>query len=140
MCRQSYLARLPQTAFFLGTTLSNFIVGPVGDKYGRKFLLVWSLRLIFVLLIICALSTNLHIYIGLKFLMGFCKQGISLSSTILLFELMGPKHRSAALIYSNIPFSFGGGLLTVLAYFLSSWRWLLLVTSAAYVLTFISLM
>ena len=134
LCGRSYLARLPQSAFFLGTLLSNFVMGPIGDKYGRQTLLFMSIILQSLFATISAFSFSVYVYIGLRFTVGAVAQGCVLGTVVWTFELCGPAHRSAMQSYTGFLFIIGGLCMPALSILIPHWRTLLLVTSVVSIL------
>ena len=58
------------TSTFLGMTLGAWIVGVVGDRFGRKFAYQFNLMLFGGASIAAAFSPDMQVLIGLRFLMG----------------------------------------------------------------------
>jgi putative MFS transporter len=58
------------TATFLGMTLGAWIVGIVGDRYGRKFAYQFNLMLFGLASIAAAFAPNMRVLIALRFAMG----------------------------------------------------------------------
>ena len=133
-CSRSYLARLPQSALFLGTLVSNFVAGPFGDKYGRQKLLVSSIFFQSLFGILSSFSYNVYIYIGLRFFVGVVTQGALLGVVVWIFELCDSAHRCAMQSYGHILFLLGGLSMPALSLLMSNWRTLLLVTSTVSIL------
>ena len=134
VCGRSYLARLPQSALFLGTLVSNFVAGPFGDKYGRQALLILSIFLQSVFGILSSFSFNVYVYIGLRFLLGVVGQGAILGIVVWIFELCDPVHRCAVQSYGNLLFILGGLSMPAISILMPNWRTLLLVTSVVSIL------
>ena len=129
LCSRSYLARLPQSALFLGTSMSNFVAGPFGDKYGRRALLSWSVVFLVACSVLSALSIGLVTYVLSRFLVGFALQGVTLGQSVWSFELTGPDYRSQVQAYGSFISLLGMAALTAVSVVVHNWR-LLLVLSA----------
>ena len=103
--------------------------GALGDKYGRK-------KIVFLALAGCVLTgigygmaTGFIMFVALRFLLGFIKQAISVVGFTLTVEIVGTSKRSFVAVFAHAFFSIGVCTLVVLAYFIRSWRILVLFTS-----------
>jgi hypothetical protein len=129
ICSDSQWSRYPQILFFFGTMLGNVILGYVGDRFGRKILLQWSAVLLSFFTALCAISVQTVMYMIIRFFCGVFSQGLILGYSIWMFELIGPKVRSAYFSYSHICFAIGCLLLAVMAACITDWRVLMVVIS-----------
>jgi putative MFS transporter len=109
--------------------LGNVILGYVGDRFGRKILLQWSAVLLSFFTALCAISVQTVMYMIIRFFCGVFSQGLILGYSIWMFELIGPKVRSAYFSYSHICFAIGCLLLAVMAACITDWRVLMVVIS-----------
>ncbi len=62
--------QLSLTAFFLALGLGQLLYGPVSDRVGRKPPLYFGLGLFAAASVGCALATDIHVLIGLRFVQG----------------------------------------------------------------------
>lgn len=129
LCGRSYLARLPQSAFFLGTLVSNFVTGPFGDKYGRQALLYWSVALLVACSALSAVSNGITTYLISRFFVGFFTQGVQLGYAVWIFELTGPDYRCRVQAYGSFFSLLGMTALVTLSVFVYNWRWLVGLTA-----------
>jgi MFS transporter, DHA1 family, multidrug resistance protein len=71
------------TASLLGLGLGQLVAGPLSDVHGRRKPLLISMLLFFIVSIVCALSTNIGMFIVLRFIQGFvASAGLVISRAI----------------------------------------------------------
>ena len=66
-------------------------------------------------------------------------QGNILVIALILFELIGPKHRNTSMLFSGVAFAMGGVSLAAIAYYLMDWRHLSFVGSVLYLVSLVLL-
>ena len=137
LCDQSHWARLPQSIYFAGTTLSSLIMGGFGDKHGRRLLTLLCIGLSVLFSGFSAVATNVYIYIAMRFCLGFAIQGIVLGSTVWIFEVLGPDRRSRLQAMTSLFCVAGGMLLPGMSLLFPNWRHFLMVSTLATVLPLI---
>ncbi len=117
---------------FIGSTaLAGYVVGVAlagwtGDKYGRKFVIMYTLLVFALLTIISAFSWNAGIFALLRFFVGIGVGGESAIVTPYLSELMPAKFRGRLLGISDAMFTFGAIVASLINLFLipaASWGW-----------------
>ncbi|HWN40057.1 MAG TPA: MFS transporter, partial [Gammaproteobacteria bacterium] len=72
----------------LGLMLGNFVVGPVADRYGRRFTMIWSLVLFGVLTLATPLATTVSELFVLRFVAGLFLSGVIPNAIALVSEIM----------------------------------------------------
>lgn len=65
------LAQLSLTACLIGLAAGQLIFGPLSDIKGRKRPLIYTLAIYAVVSALCAFSTNIWIFVALRFIQGF---------------------------------------------------------------------
>lgn len=134
-----------QSIFFVGALVGAGVFGSLSDTFlGRKGALavVCALNATFGLL--TALSPSYWVYFLLRGATGFSCGGVGLCSFVLATEPVGPSKRGSVGMSAFYFFSSGIMLLSALAYFSPSWKYLYLITSApallycVFVLPFVS--
>lgn len=81
------------TAYLLAATISAPIYGRMGDAYGRRHMLLWSLGLFLLGSIACAVAPNLSLLAVARGLQGFGGGGLMTLSQAVLGETVSPKER-----------------------------------------------
>jgi MFS family permease len=134
LCDQSHWARLPQSMYFAGTTLSSLTMGGFGDKHGRRLLTLLCIGLSVLFSGLSTVALNVYVYTAARFCLGFSAQGMILGLVVWIFEITGPDRRSSLQALTSIFFVVGGMLLPGLSLMFPNWRYLLLVITVANVL------
>ena len=66
----NHWVQLTLTAFFLGNATMQLILGPISDRYGRRFLLLAGGVVFIVTTLICALTNNIYTLLIIRFFQG----------------------------------------------------------------------
>ncbi|XP_041461139.1 organic cation transporter-like protein [Lytechinus variegatus] len=136
VCDRKYLVNLSQSIFFVGVFIGSVILGAIADRYGRKITLIIS-NIIVVLFGVCAaFSPNYITLVTLRALSAVGCFGMLLISTVIGTEFVGPSKRAFVGIFISVSFSLGYLLLTIYAYFIRNWRYLLLSLNLTFALFF----
>ncbi|EYU33804.1 hypothetical protein MIMGU_mgv1a019372mg, partial [Erythranthe guttata] len=136
-CAGSITTGLGASSFFLGCLAGGFLLSTLADSsLGRKNLLVLSCLLMSLTGLLTAVSTNIWMYAGFRFLSGFARAPIGTCALVLGTELVGKKWRGNVGIIGFIWFTFGFLSLSIIAFFVqnSSWRLIYLWTCVPCVL------
>jgi AAHS family 4-hydroxybenzoate transporter-like MFS transporter len=78
----------------LGLMLGNFVVGPVADRYGRRFTMLWSLVLFGLLTLATPLATTVSELFVLRFVAGLFLSGVIPNAIALVSEIMPTRVRA----------------------------------------------
>ncbi|KAG8362626.1 hypothetical protein BUALT_BualtUnG0057200 [Buddleja alternifolia] len=130
-CAGSIITGLPASSFFLGCLVGGLSLATLADlALGRKKMLVLSSLLMSLTGVLTALSTNIWMYSGLRFISGFGRATIGTCALVLSTELVGKKWRGNIGIIGFICFTLGFLSLPAVAFLLkgSSWRLIYLWT------------
>jgi MFS family permease len=141
VCKKKYLATQTQS-FFLAGTFTGIFLGPLSDKYGRKFLSIILLVILSITITVSevlqlnALNLNVNtryiIFSISQFILGSASNSIYSFLFILLIEL-STKDFTTSITNSNLYMYVVGELLVMcLAYFLRNWHlvnWVIAVYS-----------
>ncbi|KAG0469844.1 hypothetical protein HPP92_016544 [Vanilla planifolia] len=121
---------LAQTAFFSGAMIGAAIFGHLSDTFlGRKGALTLSSSLNATFGILTAFSPAFWSYAALRFLTGLSTGGVGLSAFVLATEPVGPTRRASVAMSTFFFFSIGASILSLIAFFVPSWRLLYIATS-----------
>ena len=133
-CNDKWILQLLPSIFFVGWGIGSFVLGFIGDKFGRKFLLFPCTFVLILIGFVSSFLTNIYLIIASRFLIGFCVFGTTTQAYILISEVVGSKQRPFACNIIFLFTSIGWGLLALQAYLLKNWKTLSIVSSAPYIL------
>ncbi|MBN3301761.1 S22A5 protein, partial [Amia calva] len=130
VCTNDWKVPFSLTVFFLGVVSGSFIGGHISDRYGRKpiFFATMAMQTIFGLLQVASNSWELFCVLGFFFGMGQISNYVA--AFVLGTEILGKNAREAFSTVGVCAFyGLGYAILPLCAYFIRSWRILLLVLS-----------
>jgi len=81
----------------LGLMLGSFVVGPVADRYGRRFTMLWCLLLFGMLTLATPLATTVSELFVVRFIAGLFLSGVIPNAIALVSEIM-PAHVRATFV------------------------------------------
>ncbi|CAF1248938.1 unnamed protein product [Rotaria sordida] len=126
-----------QVAYFIGVMVGAVFFGSMADKFGRRPIM----SICFVILAIVSFISTFcpqdvfgtgysHLFFLIaRFLLACSTRGISESGFVLSSELVSPRKRVMAGAVMTYFYAFGQLWLVLFAYFIRTWRMLLLTTS-----------
>ncbi|XP_039758526.1 organic cation transporter protein-like [Pararge aegeria] len=130
--KRSLVGTVHNAGFFISIPLT----GLISDRYGRRLALVFASVANGIFGVIRAFSLNYEMFIVLEFLEPALGGGVYTACFVLALELVGPKGRVFASLLFNTMFILGGVTVTLLSWWLQSWRYLLLVIYIPAILVF----
>jgi len=136
ICDRAFLGATIQSCFFVGMLVGSFVTGIFSDAWGRKKCIFVSNAVMLLSGVASSFVHNIPLFAVLRFVSGFGLTGVMLSLYIYGLELVGPSIRTAA---GNMTYFFYNGyqmLLVLIAYYVRSWRTLVLITTAPAILIF----
>ncbi|XP_058734741.1 organic cation/carnitine transporter 3-like [Vicia villosa] len=131
-CASDFIIGLPQSSFFIGCLIGTFALATLADtSLGRKNMLILSCLSMSVASIVIVFSTNVWIYSGFKFLIGFWRASIGTCVLVLLTEKVSTEWRFTVGIVEYFCFTLGYMSLPGVAYIFrfSSWKNIYIWTS-----------
>lgn len=130
VCNDDWKAPLSMSFFFAGVLIGSFVSGQLSDRFGRKAVLFGTMAIQCLFSIIQVFSPNWEIFCLLNFLVGLGQISNYVSAFVLGTEILG---KSIRIMYCTlgvcISYAVGYMLLPLVAYFIRSWRLLLLILS-----------
>ncbi|KAM6972468.1 solute carrier family 22 member 7-like [Aplochiton taeniatus] len=130
VCGKQGQNKATTTIFFVGVMFGAMTFGSLSDRFGRRTMLLVSYIFGSVFAVASAFSTSFIMFAFLRFLTGFGITGIVIVSTVLSVEWVDIEHRKLVGVIDSLSWSFGNTLLSVFAYCVTDWRWLVIsVTS-----------
>jgi len=104
------------SSVFLGAMTGTLLLGPLGDKFGRKPIFVASAAIISVFGLLTAAATNLASLIAIRFLVGVGVGGLVVPFDTVA-EFVPTAQRGYHLLYLGYFWTMGTVLVPILAYF-----------------------
>ncbi|XP_072938190.1 organic cation transporter protein-like [Epargyreus clarus] len=131
--KRSLVGTVHNAGFFISIPLT----GLISDRFGRRMALVFASVANGVFGVIRAFSLNYEMFIVLEFLEPALGGGVYTACFVLALELVGPKGRVFASLLFNTMFILGGVTVTLLSWWLQSWRYLLFIIYTPSILVFV---
>eukprot|EP00794_Sanderia_malayensis_P010689 gene10689-11825_t len=128
---------LTTSLFFLCWGLGAAIFGRLSDRFGRKLILIPTTSGVMIIGLISAFAPNFAFFAVCRILMGFLHPGSFVQMFILVSEFVRPKHRPAAALTLTNSFNISLCILGFVAYFIRTWKLLIIVCTAPYFFVFI---
>lgn len=130
----AYLSDWSTSAFMFGNMLGGTSFTHVGDRFGRRpILLVCAVGQI-IASCMCALSNNIFTFSICRFLQGALYTGFNLIAWVSAYELCIPKHRGFCTLLFGLTWTFGYCILALIAIVSPTWRILTISTIPALLL------
>ncbi|UYV66229.1 hypothetical protein LAZ67_4000912 [Cordylochernes scorpioides] len=129
VCENNQLPYIAQTVFYVGTSIGVLVFGYIADRYGRKPSILISYLIAFVGGVVTLFVTDFYSFLVVRFLVGTSIIPLSEDPFILGLEYMGTKKRTLPIVFWSGAYIITSAICPWLAYFLHSWKLLLLVTT-----------
>jgi EmrB/QacA subfamily drug resistance transporter len=115
--------------YMIAMTVTAPLYGRLGDRYGRRDMLLLSMALFAAGSLVCGLASNLGLLVFGRVLQGLGGGGLVVLSQALVGELVPPRQRGRFQAYFATNYSLGsigGPIIGGLVVQHASWRWLFL--------------
>ncbi|XP_069092762.1 solute carrier family 22 member 7-like [Pleurodeles waltl] len=139
VCEQKWLNNASSTFLFIGVMMGSILIGYLSDRYGRRMMLLVTCVFTLLFGMASAASVNYPMFAVFWALYGLSVSGFSLITTALGLEWVNKKHRTFSGSWMTIYWSIGLMLLSLVAYLIRDWRWLLVAITCPYILGIISI-
>ncbi|XP_078603903.1 organic cation transporter protein-like [Branchiostoma floridae x Branchiostoma japonicum] len=127
VCGRSWLKGLGQSTFMAGVGVGGIFFGTISDRFGRRPTTVFCLVLHLALSTGASFTSDYGSFIVLRALDGAAVNGLYFTAFVLALEVVGSSKRNAVGMAVTLSFAMGFFVLSLLAYFLRTWRNLQLV-------------
>ncbi|KAM4688716.1 solute carrier family 22 member 13 [Discoglossus pictus] len=137
VCSRKEEADISQSIYMLGLLIGAIIFGPLGDRIGRRTIILISILMELSFGLGAAFVTHFYVYTILRCMVGIAMSGILMNNLVLVAEWVGSSQRAYATITGHVVFASGLMVLAGLAYGIRNWRLLQIVGSVPTALLFV---
>ncbi|XP_060574449.1 organic anion transporter 3-like isoform X2 [Ruditapes philippinarum] len=122
VCENAELGELTQVLYLVGMMIGTFIFPTLSDRFGRKPIMVMGHVTVFGVSLATAFSGNYVVFVILRFLAGFCQQGL-LAGTTLSLETLPAEIRHYCEVLALLCWTSSICLMSPIAYALRNFPW-----------------
>ncbi|XP_030051567.1 solute carrier family 22 member 7 [Microcaecilia unicolor] len=139
VCEKKGLNQASLTIFFIGVTAGAVAFGYLSDKFGRRLMLLVAFVFSLILGMVSAASVSYLMFSVSRSLLGVALCGLGIITVTLSVEWVDMRHRTLAGVLSSLFWSVGNILLSLVAYLIEDWRWLLVAVTSPCALGILSI-
>ncbi|NP_957143.1 solute carrier family 22 member 4 [Danio rerio] len=137
VCEREYKGPLTSSIYFCGVLVGTFLSGQMSDRYGRRPVLFTMMALQTITILIQMFSPSWEVFSAIYFFVGFSGFSNYVVAYVLGSEILSPASR---VLFGSLGVFMGSGIgqmfFPLAAYFIRSWRWLVLTNALTGLLYF----
>uniref|UniRef100_A0A8C3I0D6 Major facilitator superfamily (MFS) profile domain-containing protein n=1 Tax=Chrysemys picta bellii TaxID=8478 RepID=A0A8C3I0D6_CHRPI len=137
VCDYRQLKQMAQSIYMAGILAGGIIFGGLSDRFGRRSPLIWCYLQMAVTGTSTAFSPSFTAYCIFRFLTRMAISGTEMNGVSLSVEWTSTHTRAVVGTMYGYCYTIGQFILAGVAYAISNWRWLQLVVSLPYFISFI---
>ncbi|XP_072268669.1 solute carrier family 22 member 13-like [Pyxicephalus adspersus] len=130
VCQRKEQKDVSQSMHMLGLLIGSVIFGNLGDRIGRRPVILISMLMMFAFGVGAGFVPNFYVYMVLRCIIGIGMAGVFLNNLTLVAEWVGTSQRAFATITAHVCFAVGLMALAGVAYVIRNWRLLQIACSA----------
>ncbi|KAM5156976.1 solute carrier family 22 member 13-like [Mantella aurantiaca] len=136
VCHRKEQKDISQSIHMLGLLIGSIIFGHLGDRIGRRPVILISILLMCSFGVGAAFVPHFYVYMVLRCVVGIGMAGVMLNNLTIVAEWVGTSQRAFATIIAHVCFAVGLMALAGVAYAIRNWRLLEIACSAPTALLF----
>ncbi|XP_075172848.1 solute carrier family 22 member 13-like [Anomaloglossus baeobatrachus] len=130
VCHRKEQTDICQSIYMLGILLGSFIFGHLGDRIGRRPVILISILLMLAFGLGAAFVADFYVFMVLRCFVGIAMAGVLINNVVLVAEWVGPSHRAYATITGHVCFAIGLMVLAGIGFAIRNWRLLQIACAA----------
>lgn len=133
MCDDAVYGWLAKSMMYFGMTVASLPLGVISDRFGRLVTIYPSLLFIIIVGFASAFATKYWQFLVSRFFVGAVIYGISLPVFVMSGEFVGPRYRPLSQMIMWLAFTFVLLVLALMAYFVRTWRTLMILCTGPWI-------
>lgn len=122
ICDRAWMGPMVMSLQMAGVMVGSIILGSLADRIGRRRTLSLAFTTLILVNLAGAYAPNFITYVIMRFMCGFCQSGVILASFVLMNEIVGSSKRALVGVITQSFFAFGIMILSLMSYYVRSWR------------------
>uniref|UniRef100_T1J4N1 Major facilitator superfamily (MFS) profile domain-containing protein n=1 Tax=Strigamia maritima TaxID=126957 RepID=T1J4N1_STRMM len=128
-CDKQYLVSLAGSVNLAGGFVGSLLMGTIADRYGRKTAILICLGFLAIFGVSASVAPSVVFFMIARFCVEAMESSLYYVSFVLVMEFIGPDKRVLVSQIIQLIYSFGEMTLAGIAYLVTDWSYLQLVTS-----------
>ena len=137
VCDKAFQGWLAKSMVYIGMVIVTIPLGMISDRFGRLKTLYPSIVVIVTVAFASAFATKFWQLLVSRFFVGSVIYGVFIPIFILSGEFVGPRYRPLSQTIMWFAFTAGLMALALMAYFVRTWRTLMILCAAPWIFVLI---